>query len=112
MIAQHAKMRFDQGVLILDPGADSKRLGIGELKVGDHFWMVGLHRVRSTREFVDRMLAEAAEQDGERVSIRVVYTMSRPALDANNTQYLDLSREDLRELEEVRRKLFGDGRQN
>ncbi|AMV22394.1 carboxypeptidase-like regulatory domain-containing protein [Planctomyces sp. SH-PL14] len=108
-IRKACDLRFDQGVLILDPGADSKRLGIGELKVGDHFWMVGLHRVRSTREFVDRILAEAAEQDGERVSIRVVYAMSRPEFDANNTQYLDLSREDLRELEEVRRKAFGDG---
>lgn len=100
---------FDQGVLILDPGPDSQRLGIGELKTGDHFWIVGDERVKNTREFVEGILAEAAKQDTERVSIRVVYTMSRPELDANNTQYLDLSREDLRQLEEVRRKLSGDG---
>lgn len=108
-IKKACDLNFDEGVLVLDPGSDSRRLGIGELKAGDYFWMVGLHRVRNTREFVDRILTEAAMQEEERVSIRVVYTMSRPQSDANNTQYLDLSREDLRQLEEVRRKLSGDG---
>ena len=35
------------GVLILDPGVNHLRLGIGELSPGDRFWMVGSKEIKN-----------------------------------------------------------------
>lgn len=88
----------DRGTLILDPGKDSARLGIGQLAEGYNFWMVGEKRIGSVREFIERILAEAATQTEGDYSIRVVYNFSSLEMDGSNTQYLKLTKQDLDEL--------------
>lgn len=89
----------DRGALILDPGKDTARLKIGELAEGYVFWMVGQKRIGSVREFVDRILAETAGQNAEHYQIRVVYTFSTVDFDGTNTQYLQLTKDDLKQLQ-------------
>ncbi len=95
----------NRGALILDPGEDSDRLEIGELVEGDNFWMVGMKRVESVREFVEQILAEAAEQDTNEYSVRVVYSFRNLDYIGTNTQYLKLTKEDIDQLREVQTQL-------
>jgi hypothetical protein len=95
----------DRGALILDPGRDSDRLKIGELAEGYVFWMVGQKRIGCVREFVDRILAETAGQNADRYQIRVVYTFSTVDYDGNNTQYLELTNDDLKQLKDLSDRL-------
>ncbi len=98
----------ERGALILDPGKDSDRLGIGKLVEGYTFWMVGRTRVNSVREFVDRLLAETAGQNAEVYSIRVVYSFRTVEFVGTNTQYLKLTKDDRRQLEVVSDRLTPD----
>ena len=89
------------GALILDPGPNSQRLNIGQLKHGYSFWMVGNQRIASVREFVERILAEADTQNRDQYSIRVVYNLSTLEFDGTNTQYLKLMKDDVEQLKIV-----------
>lgn len=102
------KEAFDlyySGAVILDPGLDSERLDIGDLQRGDSFFMVGDGQIKNVKEFVDRILEEAAKQDSPKYSIRVVYSLHRLEFDGTNTQYLKLTAKDIQELESVSEKL-------
>ena len=97
---------FDAGgALILDPGPNSVRLGIGRLEHGYNFWMVGNKRVANVREFVEQILAEAAAQNRDQYSIRVVYSLSTLAFDGTNTQYLKLTKDDIEQVQGVAEQL-------
>jgi hypothetical protein len=91
----------DRGALVLDPGQDSDRLKIGRLAEGYTFWLVGRTRVSSVREFVNQILAETAGQISEHYSVRVVYTFRTVRAVGTNTQYLMLTKDDLRQLQAV-----------
>ena len=89
------------GALILDPGNDSKRLGIGRLVEGYNFWLVGEQRIHSVREFVQQIIAEAAKQNTDEYSVRVVYSLNTLDFIGTNTQYLKLTKTDLEQLNKV-----------
>ncbi len=92
---------FDDGALILDPGKDSDRLKIGRLAEGDSFFMVGKKRVGSVREFVNQILAETAGQNGNQHWVRVVYEFSTVESEGTKTQFLKLTKDDLKALQMV-----------
>jgi hypothetical protein len=92
---------IDRGALILDPGKDSDRLNIGALAEGYCFFFVGNKSVGSVREFVNQILAETAGQNAEQYSVRVVYTFSTVNFDGTNTQFLKLTKDDLKQLQMV-----------
>jgi hypothetical protein len=92
---------LDRGALILDPGKDSNRLKIGHLAEGYVFFMVGQKRISRVREFVDQILAETAGQNAEESSVRVVYTFRTVDSVGTNTQYLKLTKDDLKQLQVV-----------
>ncbi len=92
---------FERGAVILDPGKDSDRLKIGQLAEGYSFWIVGNTRIGSVREFVDQILTETAGQNAEEYSVRVVYSFSTVDFVGNNTQYLRLTKDDLKQLQVV-----------
>lgn len=48
-----------KGVMIVDPGNDSERLGTGELRPGYVFWMVGNESVKNLTEMVSQLVKEA-----------------------------------------------------
>ena len=99
---------FEHGAVILDPGNDSDRLKIGRLAEGYCFWEVGNTRISSVRGFVKQILTEAAGQDAAKNAVRgvrVVYSFSRVDADGNNTQYLKLTKDDLKQLQIVRDQL-------
>jgi beta-lactamase regulating signal transducer with metallopeptidase domain len=92
---------LERGALILDPGKNSDRLKIGRLAEGYSFFMVGNKRIGSVREFVGQILTETDGQNAEEYSVRVVYTFSRVDADGTNTQYLKLTKDDLKQLQIV-----------
>ena len=95
---------FDRGAVILDPGKDSDRLKVGRLGEGYCFWEVGNTRIGSVREFVNQILTEAAGQDAAKNAVRgvrVVFSFSTVDADGNNTQYLKLTKDDLKQLQIV-----------
>ncbi len=87
------------GVMVLDPGAQSDRLKIGRLKRGDVFWMVGEQKVANFSEFRSRLLDAPSSNIplGAR-TCRIVYTFRRPDSTGTNTQYIELTKEDIAEL--------------
>ena len=96
---------WDRAALILDPGKDSDRLNVGKLAEGYVFWMVGNTRVGGVREFVNQILAETAGRVADEYSVRVVYTFSTVDFDGTNTQYLKLTKDDLKQLQAVSDRL-------
>jgi hypothetical protein len=80
------------GVLILDPGINSERLKIGEIRRGDQFWIVGEKPVKDFDDFKSRLSAVA--KAGEK-TVRVVYNFSRADFAGTNTQYLELNDADI-----------------
>ena len=92
---------LERGALILDPGKNSDRLKIGRLEEGYSFFMVGNKRIGSVREFVGQILTETDGQNAEEYSVRVVYTFTRVDADGTNTQYLKLTKDDLKQLQIV-----------
>jgi hypothetical protein len=101
---------FERGAVILDPGKDSDRLNLGELAEGHMFWQVGHTRVGSVREFVKQVLAETAGSDAREYSVRVVFAFSNVRGDGNNTQYLKLTKDDVRQLQTVLDQLSAESR--
>jgi protocatechuate 3,4-dioxygenase beta subunit len=89
---------FERGALILDPGKDSERLKIGHLVEGYNFSIVGEEHIGSVREFINQILAEAATQDTDEYSVRVVYDFSTLDFHGTNTQYLKLTKDDVKQL--------------
>lgn len=93
------------GVLILDPGPDHQRLGIGTLDRGLCFWIVGERPIKNLREFVAELLRinnlapDQATPAGARGSIRVVYRYRNLA--GTNTQRLKLTDLDIAELKKL-----------
>jgi hypothetical protein len=100
----------EQGALILDPGNNSDRLGIGRLAEGYNFWLVGKKPIGSVREFVNQILAETAGRDVEEYSVRVVYTFSTLKNDGTNTQFLKLTKDDLKALQTLLEQLPAESR--
>jgi hypothetical protein len=92
------------GVLILDPGANFKRLDIGTIQAGDYFWMVGNDRVKNFDEFAKHLLDSCREQQKRGRSNfleRVVYGLTRDDFEGTNTEQIRLDENDLAELEKV-----------
>ncbi len=96
-------------VMILDPGANHRRLNIGELRKGYCFWQIGDKSISSLKEMVAELLRQLAPswtgQQGQLARpprrVRVVYT--KPA--SANTQYLVLTENDVAELKQVAEQL-------
>lgn len=90
------------GVLILDPGPDSARLNIGELKRGDSFWIVGERKVKDFEEFRQTLL-DASQLVGNTgtYTCRVVYRFDRPDFSGTNTQHMRLTADDLAKLRDA-----------
>lgn len=90
------------GVLILDPGDQSARLGLGTLSVGDRFWIVGNREVKNLKEMVAELLRLSAlarpadPNEGSRGNIRVVYCYRSRG--GTMTQWLKLTEADVAEL--------------
>jgi beta-lactamase regulating signal transducer with metallopeptidase domain/protocatechuate 3,4-dioxygenase beta subunit len=91
----------EHGALIIDPGKNPDRLGIGDLAEGYAFWMVGEKPIKSVREFVNQVLAEATTNDSSIPAVRVVYSFRDVDIVGTNTQYLKLTKEDLEQLRAV-----------
>ena len=93
------------GVLILDPGTNTVRLGIGLRNRGERFWMVGNRQVKNLREMVTELLRineiepPGNPNEGSRGNIRVVYDLLRGA--GTYTARLKLTEEDMAELKKV-----------
>ena len=104
---------FEHGAVILDPGNDSERLKIGRLAEGCGFWEVGNTRIGSVREFVNQVLTEAIGQNAAKNAVhgvRVVYKFSTVDGDGNMTQYLKLTKDDLKQLQNVSDQLTAESR--
>ncbi|MCL5282143.1 MAG: M56 family metallopeptidase [Planctomycetes bacterium] len=100
----------DRGaVMVLDPGANHRRLNIGELRKGYCFWQIGDKSITSLKEMIAELLRQLAPSWTGQESqiarpprrIRVVYTTPRSA----NTQYLVLTENDVTELKRVAAQL-------
>jgi uncharacterized GH25 family protein len=108
------KLAYDlnkaRGAVILDPGPDHERLKIGELAEGNTFWLVGEKRVGSVREFVSQILEETGGRDAEEYSIRVAYNFKRTEMTGSNTQYLKVTREDIKQLQALADQLKAETR--
>jgi Carboxypeptidase regulatory-like domain len=93
---------FDnQGALILEPGYEFDRLHIGYIAPGYDFWIVGDNPIGGVRDFLKAILAQTARQSGREFRVRVVYSFSRVDFDGTNTQYMTLTKDDLKELQAV-----------
>ena len=94
-------LHHQQGALILTPGKAYQRFEIGELVEGYNFWMVGNKHIGSVREFVEQIIAEADKQESDEYSVRIVYTFSRLNFDGTNTQYMKLTKGDVKQLRQT-----------
>ena len=100
------------GVVILDPGKDYERLGVGELREGYFFWIVGNKKINNVREMIaeilrinnkPRPIKGGMISEGHKGFVRIVYVRR----DGTNTQYLKLTDEDAAELMSLAKKLEG-----
>ena len=98
-----------QGAMILDPGVNQARFGLGELAEGYSFWIVGDHktenRIQDVRDFVSRLLDESKKKETRLQGVRIVYSFRTPEAAGNNTQYLKLTPEDVEELQRLADRL-------
>jgi beta-lactamase regulating signal transducer with metallopeptidase domain/5-hydroxyisourate hydrolase-like protein (transthyretin family) len=99
----------DDGVLILDPGPDAARLGIGELKKGYCFWIIGRKDVSDLKEMVSELLRQLAppwtpEPDRPGVPLRRVHVVYM-ARKGTSTKHMVLTPEDVAELRALAQKL-------
>jgi hypothetical protein len=100
-IRKHFSLYSTDRVMILDPGRDADRLNIGRLEPGDAFWMVGESRINDFSDFAQRLLAECqaeANKGHSEFLVRVVYDYMRATDQGSNTQYMQLTSDDLAEL--------------
>ncbi len=90
------------GVLILDPGTNYLRLGIGELRQGECFWMVGNKEVRNIKEMaaellrIDALPHSVDPNEGSHGGVRIVYWYRNHG--GTMTQTINLSEEDVLDL--------------
>lgn len=95
----------DDGALILDPGKDLGRLVTSPLAEGFCFWMVGDKTVRSVRQFVNEILAEAARQRSDFSMVSAQYEFNTLDFDGSNGRFFILSKDDLKALKRVSAEL-------
>jgi hypothetical protein len=94
------------GVLVLDPGTNSLRLGIGALSQGECFWIVGRKQINNLPDMVAELLRIEAiappgdPNEGCHGRIRVVYSYRNAA--GTMTQTLKLTDEEIAELKNIR----------
>ncbi len=96
-------------VLIWSVGEDPEALGIGRLEKGYGLWIVGEKRITSLAEAVEEFLIQP-EGERDRPSpwgrrMRVVYTFWNEGMSGTNTQYIPLTEERIRSLEDLRERL-------
>ncbi len=92
-------LNWNNGVIILDPGRNSERLGIGRLGKGDVFIIVGKKYVGSVQEFVASLLLETLlEPKKASPKVRAVYGSSNDQYDFTNSQFLRLTPDDVKQL--------------
>ena len=96
------ELSSETGVLVLDPGTNCKRLGLGDLTPGDCFFIVGDSRTASVREFLVALLQHAGRADDGSGECRVVYEFRRVSSIGTQTTFMDLTADDLKELRAVR----------
>jgi hypothetical protein len=106
---QTLKERYDltdaRGVVVLASGAASERLNMGTLREGDCLWIVGETAVGSVRELVEELLRNAVRTPGKGAVCRVVYSFRRVDFAGTNTQHMELTAENLEELEQLLSRL-------
>lgn len=93
------------GVLVLNPGKDHPRLNIGNLMRGDCFCLVSETKVATVSEFVDALLCNVDHRQDGGSTCRVAYVFRRVDSTGTNTQHIELTTGDLKELEQVRARL-------
>jgi serine/threonine protein kinase len=94
------------GVLIVNPGENCQRLGIGTLEEGEYFWAVGNKNISNLQEMVTELLRineidppaeEKWIEEGHRGDIRIVYSSQH----GSSTQYIKLTDDDVVELKKL-----------
>jgi RNA polymerase sigma factor (sigma-70 family) len=108
-LADELFLSTPRGVVVLDPGNSTSRLKIGTLQRGDHFWMVGPHKISNFDDMVQRMIDGCRAQQLSHpaapcMSVRVVYSFVRPGQSGSDTEYMSLSKKDLADLLAVKQK--------
>lgn len=94
-LPQHA------AVVVVDPGANHMRLGIGTLREGYGIWKIGDEAVKGVKHTVERILSEHAKAkkvNPRFPTVRIVYVYGGKAV-GSNTQHLVLSPADIASLE-------------
>lgn len=86
------------GALVIAPGTESVRLGVGKLRKGFVFWAVGDKNVSNVREFVESLISATENQDGLKQGIRVTFTAVGAETDYVGTEQLRLTQADLDQL--------------
>jgi hypothetical protein len=101
---------MDKCVVVVDPGTQAKRLGLGDLAKGNAFWIVGHQRPTNLREMISEILRINAKpvpapgefsQEGFCGRVRVVYHIRG----ATHTAGLKLTEADARQVRELGREL-------
>ena len=69
---------------------------------GDCFWLVGDARIANVRDFIDGLLDNIERRADGSGTCRVVYSYRRVDSAGTNTQYIELTAADLKELERLR----------
>jgi hypothetical protein len=108
-LADELFLSTPRGVVVLDPGNSTSRLKIGTLQRGDHFWMVGPHKISNFDDMVQRLIDGCRAQELSHpaapcMSVRVVYSFVRPGQNGSDTEYMSLSKEDLADLLALKQK--------
>jgi hypothetical protein len=91
-------------LVILDPGPEFRRLGIGDLERGYGIWHIGKTPVASVREMLDRLIDSASAISMDERG-RIVYTFWNERMTGTNTQHLRLNAEQVEELRALRDRL-------
>lgn len=86
------------GVLVLDPGKSTRRLGVEHLAAGDCIVRVEHTPVADTRQFVTGILDSTKDQKGPQYWCRIAYTFNRADSTGTNTKLLRLSKDHLASL--------------
>ena len=91
-----------EAILILEPGPNAARLGLGQVEQGDCFWNVDDARIKDTNDFARHLLAACEPQKRAgwaTFSVRVIYTALRAGNDSDGHAHMRLTEQDLAELE-------------
>lgn len=85
------------GVVVIDPGEKAERFQIGRLEEGDCFWLINDKSVANVREWIAEILAGQKPTD-KKLGARVVYRCRRKNFIGTNTQFMELTPEDITSL--------------